>query len=64
MGKLVGERSRETKKEREIESETDVPKLYPTMNMNSLCYIVIKKLMIYLYISRVIAFLSIYLRIQ
>ena len=29
------------KKEREIErwgSETDVPKLYPTMNMNSLCY--------------------------
>ena len=41
MGELVGERRRETEKEREIErerkgSETDVPKLYPTMNMNSL----------------------------
>ena len=39
----MGEIRRETEKEREIErerrgSETDVPKLYPTMNMNSLCY--------------------------
>ena len=44
MGKLVGERRREKERERERErdrerggSETDVPKLYPTMNMNSLC---------------------------
>ena len=38
MGKLVGERRRETEKERERRgSETDVPKLYLTMNMNSLC---------------------------
>ena len=43
MGQLVGERWRETEKEREKEmererrgSETDVPKLYPTTNMNSL----------------------------
>ena len=39
MGKFVGERRRDTEKERERErrgSETDVPKLYPTMNMNSL----------------------------
>ena len=49
MGDFVGERRRETEKEREREiereierererrgSETDVPKLYPTMNMNSL----------------------------
>ena len=33
----MGERRRETEKEREKGSETDVPKLYPTMNMNSLC---------------------------
>ena len=40
----MGERRRETEKEREREiererrgSETDVPKLYPTINMNSLC---------------------------
>ena len=35
----MGEKRRETEKERERErrgSETDVPKLYPTMNMNSL----------------------------
>ena len=39
----MGERRRETEKERERDrererrgSETDVPKLYPTMNMNSL----------------------------
>ena len=35
----MGERRRETEKERERErrgSETGVPKLYPTMNMNSL----------------------------
>ena len=41
MGEFVGERRRETEKERERDrrrgSETDVPKLYPTMNMNSLC---------------------------
>ena len=39
MGELLGERRRETEKERERErmgSETDVPKLYPTVNMNSL----------------------------
>ena len=44
MGQLVGERWRETEKERERErgSETDVPKLYPTMNMNSLWYIMYK----------------------
>ena len=38
MGQLVGERWRETEKKGERErrgSETDVPKLYPTMNMNS-----------------------------
>ena len=39
----MDERKRETEKEREIErerrgSETDVPKVYPTMNMNSLCH--------------------------
>ena len=39
------------KKEREIErerrgSETDVPKLYPTMNMNSLCYDIVPGLVI------------------
>ena len=45
MGQLVGERWRETEKERERDrererrgNETDVQKLYPTMNMNSLCY--------------------------
>ena len=44
MGELVDERRRETEKERERRgSETDVPKLYLTMNMNSLCYIIIKK---------------------
>ena len=40
MGQLVGERWRETEKERERErrgSETDVPKVYPTSNRNSLC---------------------------
>ena len=48
MGQLVGERWREIeKKERERDrerrgSETDVPKLYPTMNMNSLCLRLIK----------------------
>ena len=41
MGEFVGERRRETEKERERDrerrgSETDVPKLYPTENMNSL----------------------------
>ena len=40
MGELLGGRRRETEREREIErekgSETDVPKMYPTMNMNSL----------------------------
>ena len=39
MGELVGDRRRETEKERERERrgrETDVPNLYPTMNMNSL----------------------------
>ena len=40
MGELVDERRWDTEKEREIErdrrgSETDVPKFYPTMNMNS-----------------------------
>ena len=41
-GQLVDERWRATEKERERElrgSETDVPKLYTTMNMNSLCHI-------------------------
>ena len=42
MGEFVGERWRETEKEKKErdrerrENETDVPKLYPTMNMNSL----------------------------
>ena len=39
MGESLGERRREPEKERERErrwSETYVPKLYPTMNMNSL----------------------------
>ena len=43
MGDLLGERRRETERERERKiqrerrgGETDVPKLYPTMNMNSL----------------------------
>ena len=31
------EREREIDREREKGSETDVPKLNPTMNMNSLC---------------------------
>ena len=35
MGQLVGERRRETERERRW-SETDVPKSYLTMNMNSL----------------------------
>ena len=36
----MGERRRENEKERERRgSETDVPKLYPTMNMNSLCLV-------------------------
>ena len=32
-----GERLKKRDREREKGSETDVPKLYPTMNMNSLC---------------------------
>ena len=34
----MDERRRDTERERERRgSETDVPKLYPTMNVNSLC---------------------------
>ena len=55
MGQLVGERWRETKKEREIErerrgSETDVPKLYPKMNMYSLCFPMI------IYVARILKY--------
>ena len=41
MGKFVGERRRETEKEREIEREGGVRKMcqncIPTMNMNTMC---------------------------